>query len=384
MSDTISQDEINALFGAATEEKSEETTSEVKTESQLTDSDKDVLGEVGNISMGAAATTLSSLLNQKVNITTPIVKEKHAIESYFEKEKKYVAINIKYKAGLDGTFLLIVNEDDVKIISSIMMGNEPDTSIEVDDLHLSAMSEAMNQMVGTSCTSMSQVFNSVVDINPPDVKKVTPDNMKTLGGVDLENDDYVMVEFDLNVGELINSKMLQIIPIDVAKQLISKLVGGSSTSNEEVKEEKVSEQVVEEAPQNSQSIPQPTPEAQAVVQNVQMAQQVNIPNMQQTVSNVQSVEFADLVEKRVEETKEQISLIQDVPLEVVVELGRTNKSIKEILEFGPGVVIELNKMAGEPIDILINNKFIAKGEVVVIDENFGIRITEIIDVKKRI
>lgn len=376
MSDTISQDEINALFGMTTDDAKEE-----KSENQLTDSDKDVLGEVGNISMGAAATTLSELLSQKVYITTPIVKEKHAIEAYFEADKKYVAINIKYKTGLDGTFLLLVDEDDVKIISSIMMGNEPDTSIEVDDLHLSAISEAMNQMVGTSCTSMSQVFNSVVDINPPDVQKVTPDNIKTLGGVDLEKDEYVMVEFDLKVGELINSKMLQIIPIDVAKQLISKLMGGSDTSTaalEEKEEEVVEPQtnVANETPKSAEIPVQTQPV------NMQINQQMAMP--QQTMSNVQAVEFADLVEKRVEETKEQISLIQDVPLEVVVELGRTNKSIKEILEFGPGVVIELNKMAGEPIDILINNKFIAKGEVVVIDENFGIRITEIIDVKKRI
>lgn len=375
MADTISQDAIDALFagGGDTSAQGEEASTTTAGGANLTDSDRDVLGEVGNISMGSAATTLSSLLNEKVNITTPNVKEGATLKELLGGEEKYVAIDIKYKKGLDGSFMLIIKESDVAIISSMMMGQgpNPDTSQPVGDMELSAISEAMNQMVGTSCTSMSQVFDNVVDIDPPSVEKIDISQNKIVAGVDIESEDYVTVEFDLTVGDILNSKMIQILPRPVAKQLIEKLVGANGGG--------------EEAPAASQPQAQPAPQPAAAPQPQPQAAapqpQVAAP---QPVSNAQSVQFETLVAERVENVKEQISLIQDVPLEVVVELGRTNKSIKEILEFSPGVVIELNKMAGEPIDILINNKFVAKGEVVVIDENFGIRITEIIDVKKRI
>ena len=382
MADTISQDEINALFanagGGDAGASSDGGTTGAASGASLTDSDRDVLGEVGNISMGSAATTLSSLLNEKVNITTPTVKEGSTLKELLGGADKYVAIDIKYKTGLDGSFMLLMKEQDVKIVASMMMGQGPnvDAGSELDDMSLSAIAEAMNQMVGTSCTSMSQVFSSTVDINPPSVEKIDISQSKVVAGVDIESEDYVTVEFDLTVGDILASKMVQILPRPVAKQLIDKLTGANGGGEEKKEEAPAPEAAPAPAPAAA-----PAPEAapaQAAAP-VQVSAPAPAP-----VSNASSVQFETLVAERVEGVKEQISLIQDVPLEVVVELGRTNKSIKEILEFSPGVVIELNKMAGEPIDILINNKFIAKGEVVVIDENFGIRITEIIDVKKRI
>ncbi|MCQ2978608.1 MAG: flagellar motor switch phosphatase FliY [Clostridia bacterium] len=378
MADTISQDEINALFAAQASGDDPSTvqpdaTSQPAGGNTLTDSDRDVLGEVGNISMGSAATTLSSILGEKVNITTPTVKEGNTLKSMLSGDEKYVAIDIKYKQGLDGSFMLLMKETDVKIVASMMMGqgSNVDPATQLDDMQLSAIAEAMNQMVGTSCTSMSQVFKNTVDINPPSVEKVDIAANPVVAGVNVDSEDYVTVEFDLVVGEILQSKMVQILPRPVAKQLIEKLTG----ANEEAKPA-----AAEPAP-----APAPAPAAEPAPAAAPQPQVVvSAPQPTQAVSNAQQVQFEDLIAERVENVKEQISLIQDVPLEVVVELGRTNKSIKEILEFSPGVVIELNKMAGEPIDILINNKFIAKGEVVVIDENFGIRITEIIDVKKRI
>ena len=382
MADTISQDEINALFanagGGDAGASSDGGTTGAASGASLTDSDRDVLGEVGNISMGSAATTLSSLLNEKVNITTPTVKEGSTLKELLGGADKYVAIDIKYKTGLDGSFMLLMKEQDVKIVASMMMGQGPNVEAgsELDDMSLSAIAEAMNQMVGTSCTSMSQVFSSTVDINPPSVEKIDISQSKVVAGVDIESEDYVTVEFDLTVGDILASKMVQILPRPVAKQLIDKLTGANG-GGEEKKEEAPAPQA-EPAP-----APAAAPMPEAAPAQAAAPVQVSAP-APAPVSNASSVQFETLVAERVEGVKEQISLIQDVPLEVVVELGRTNKSIKEILEFSPGVVIELNKMAGEPIDILINNKFIAKGEVVVIDENFGIRITEIIDVKKRI
>lgn len=380
MADTISQDEINALFanagGGDAGASSDGGTTGAASGASLTDSDRDVLGEVGNISMGSAATTLSSLLNEKVNITTPTVKEGSTLKELLGGADKYVAIDIKYKTGLDGSFMLLMKEQDVKIVASMMMGQGPnvDAGSELDDMSLSAIAEAMNQMVGTSCTSMSQVFSSTVDINPPSVEKIDISQSKVVAGVDIESEDYVTVEFDLTVGDILASKMVQILPRPVAKQLIDKLTGANGGGEEKK----------EEAPAPAPApAPAAAPAPEAAPAQAAAPVQVSAP-APAPVSNASSVQFETLVAERVEGVKEQISLIQDVPLEVVVELGRTNKSIKEILEFSPGVVIELNKMAGEPIDILINNKFIAKGEVVVIDENFGIRITEIIDVKKRI
>ncbi|MCQ2748495.1 MAG: flagellar motor switch phosphatase FliY [Clostridia bacterium] len=372
MADTISQDEINALFAqSAAGELPAADAAPAGGGGILSDSDKDVLGEVGNISMGSAATTLSSILSEKVNITTPTVKEGSTLKTLLSGDDKYVAINIGYKQGLDGSFMLLMKEGDVRIVANMMMGQPADANADtpLDDMQLSAIAEAMNQMVGTSCTSMSQVFDSTVDINPPTVEKIDIEQNSIVAGVDVNSEDYVTVEFDLQVGTILESKMMQILPSNVAKQLIDKLMsskGGSEPAP---------------APAAAAPAPAPAPAAQAApaAAPVQMAAAPSAP-----MSNAQSVQFEEIVQQRVEGVKEQISLIQDVPLEVVVELGRTNKSIKEILEFSPGVVIELNKMAGEPIDILINNKFVAKGEVVVIDENFGIRITEIIDVKKRI
>ena len=376
MADTISQDEINSLFSQAAEGKLHEASENNAGSAQklLSASDKDVLGEVGNISMGSAATTLSSILNEKVNITTPTVKEGSTLKELFAGEEKYVAIDIKYKTGLDGSFMLIIKESDIKIIANMMMGKGPEVEpdSELGDLEVSAISEAMNQMVGTSCTSMSQVFDSVVDINPPSVEKVDTQKSQIVAGVDINSDDYVTVEFDLNVGTILDSKMIQILPSTVAKQLIDKLMNANGVSNQ------VEEATVDEIPAvESINVSAPISSVSSTTPMMEATQSA-------ASARAQAVQFEELAAQRVENVKEQISLIQDVPLEVVVELGRTNKSIKEILEFSPGVVIELNKMAGEPIDILINHKFIAKGEVVVIDENFGIRITEIIDVKKRI
>ena len=383
MADTISQDEINSLFSQAAEGNLPEANdgNANETSNLLSASDKDVLGEVGNISMGSAATTLSSILNEKVNITTPTVKEGSTLKELFSGEEKYVAIDIKYKTGLDGSFMLIIKESDIKIIANMMMGKGPevDPDSELGDLEVSAIAEAMNQMVGTSCTSMSQVFDSVVDINPPSVEKVDTQTSQIVAGVDINSGDYVTVEFDLNVGDILASKMIQILPSNVAKQLIDKLMSANGGAQEDTSSQQ--NEIVESEPVIAE-----TATEEVMTSNVNVAATTSVMEPAQSAASMkaQAVQFEELAAQRVENVKEQISLIQDVPLEVVVELGRTNKSIKEILEFSPGVVIELNKMAGEPIDILINNKFIAKGEVVVIDENFGIRITEIIDVKKRI
>ena len=185
------------------------------------------------------------------------------------------------------------------------------------------------------------------------------------------------------VHELIDSEIMQLLPVDFSESIIEKL-----TSSKEAKTD------VEPTPQ---PVPEPSPAPQPSVQQPTMSTMsshsqpiIQQPTMSQTSNiihnnvNVQTAQFQSFDMNELAQQKENITIIRDVPLEVTVELGRTRKPIKEILEFNPGTVIELDKLAGEPIDILVNGKFIARGEVVVIDENFGVRVTDIISSEERI
>lgn len=418
MDGMLSQEEINALLNGVGEDSigntsdamEDNTATSTTEEFILADSDKDAVGEISNISMGTAATTLSSLLNQKVNITTPKV----SISTWNDLASRYdrpcVMLQISYKEGIDGNNVLILKENDVRIITDLMMGgvgNVEDTE-PLTELHLSAIGEAMNQMMGSAATSMSSMFNRKIDISPPEANIIetysdTNDNIPEF----LKN-SFVMVAFKMQIGDLIDSEIMQLYPIDFAKDLLNMFmqtddgsvapqVGAapaSSAASAEVPT--VGQQVQQSAPQ-----PQPMPDMSAAMQ--QPMQQVPpmgyvqqpMPGMapygyvqpmgyaqpmppQQNV-NVQPAAFQPFAtDLSAISQQENIDLIKDVPLEVTVELGRTSKSIKDILEFAPGTIVELNKIAGEPIDILVNGKYVAKGEVVVIEESFGVRITEII------
>lgn len=418
MDGMLSQEEINALLNGVGEDSigntsdamEDNTATSTTEEFILADSDKDAVGEISNISMGTAATTLSSLLNQKVNITTPKV----SISTWNDLASRYdrpcVMLQISYKEGIDGNNVLILKENDVRIITDLMMGgvgNVEDTE-PLTELHLSAIGEAMNQMMGSAATSMSSMFNRKIDISPPEANIIetysdTNDNIPEF----LKN-SFVMVAFKMQIGDLIDSEIMQLYPIDFAKDLLNMFmqtddgsvapqVGAapaSSAASAEVPT--VGQQVQQSAPQ-----PQPMPDMSAAMQ--QPMQQVppmgyvqqSMPGMapygyvqpmgyaqpmppQQNV-NVQPAAFQPFAtDLSAISQQENIDLIKDVPLEVTVELGRTSKSIKDILEFAPGTIVELNKIAGEPIDILVNGKYVAKGEVVVIEESFGVRITEII------
>lgn len=180
MDGMLSQDEINALLngtddssGDAADESTAGFDGDEADDSLLSDIEKDAVGEVANISMGASATTLFSIVNRKVNITTPVVKMatwKNVLEDY---EKPCVFILIKYTQGLDGSNILILKEHDVKIITDLMMGGDgSNTDGELGELHLSAISEAMNQMMGSSATSLSTMLGKMIDISPPEASLV--------------------------------------------------------------------------------------------------------------------------------------------------------------------------------------------------------------------
>ena len=431
------------------------------TDEILTDVEKDAIGEVANISMGSSATTLYSLVNRKVNITTPVVTLatwNTLLDTY---EKPCVFIQIKYTQGLDGTNILVLKEHDVKVITDLMMGGDgTNTDGELGELHLSAISEAMNQMMGSAATSLSTLLQTVIDISPPesslfdltevkDGKEISP----FLGGT------FVKIAFRMQIDDLVDSSIMQLYPIDFARKLVETFINtqmgglGESTKSAAPQPENTTSAPAASAPQSSagqmnagagsmpqMNMQQPDPMAMnnmngmnpmngmgmngmdmngmnqmgmgmngmnqmgsMGMMNNQMGMGMNGANqmgsmgmpqmngmgmmnnqmgmmgMPQQNVNVQPAQFQNFSNDNMGAgAQENIGLIKDVPLEVTVELGRTTKSISEILEFSPGTIIELDRIAGEPIDVLVNGKFVAKGEVVVIEESFGVRITEII------
>ena len=389
MDGMLSQEEINALLNDTGDSgiNLEEDT--------LTPEEKDAIGEISNISMGTAATTLFSLVNRKVEISTPVVDFCTWDDIVDKYERPCVFIRIAYTVGLNGSNILVLKEKDVKVITDLMMGGDG-TNIgdELGELHLSAISEAMNQMMGSSATSLSSMLNKMIDISPP-----IADLIDLGGDVDESQIDeflagrFVKISFRMEIGNLVDSEIMQLYPFSFAREMYNNIaknmdvdVSSTNKNKDTVTKESIPQQnntnvqPMMEQPMMGQPMMGQPMMGQPMMGQPMMGQPMPYQNMQmQQPVNVQAAQFqtfnADFVAAN---QRENIDLIMDVPLEVTVELGRTSKSIKDILEFAPGTIVELNKVAGEPIDILVNGKYVAKGEVVVIEENFGIRITDII------
>ncbi|MBO4511015.1 MAG: flagellar motor switch phosphatase FliY [Lachnospiraceae bacterium] len=384
MDGMLSQEEINALLNSVNMPSAEPSPVSVP-DGGLTDAEKDAIGEISNISMGTAATTLSQLINQKVNITTPKVSYATWDSLLTEYAEPCVCIQVLYTSGLEGNNLLILKEDDVRVITNLMMGGDgTNVNEELTDLHLSAIGEAMNQMMGSASTSMSSMLSKKIDISPPTASLVKlTEIMNATDIADFLTGTFVKVAFKMEIGTLINSEIMQMYSIDFAKNIYEQFM--SMTDYEPAAS------TPKPAPQPA---PAPKPQPQPQMQSQGMfAESMGMPSgmyaqPQQAVPfqappvqnvNIAPVQFQPFMEMNNPLLKtENIDLLLDVPLEVTAELGRTSKSIKEILEFSPGTIIELNRLAGEPIDVLVNGKYVAKGEVVVIEETFGIKVTEVI------
>jgi len=377
MSDLLSQDEIDALLRGMSESSSQEV---------ISDQDKDVLGEIGNISMGTAATTLSILLNQKVSITTPIVSVLKWDELPKEFPVPYVAIKVVYKQGLEGVNLLVLKKEDVEVIADLMMGGTGNIefSDELSELQLSAIQEAMNQMVGSASTSLSSMLNLKIDISPPEAFVIDfAQNAEEMIPELKSADEIVKVAFRMTIGDLIDSQIMQLIPIDFAKQLVNAMLD-STLGTSSVKEKSEPKTFAQESAKISEkTVKSEQPKKQQTGASLQGFQPKK-EEKSEKVYNVSPVQFESFDEEEERRYPENIELILDVPLEITVELGRTQKLVREILEFSTGSIIELDKLAGEPVDILVNGKVIARGEVVVIDENFGVRITDIVNPSNRL
>lgn len=411
----LSQEEIEALLrGETLEDKNSDVKSEendtINTEDYLTPMEQDALGEVGNISFGSSATALSALLGQKVEITTPSISmiNRNKLEEEFP--HPYVAIQVEYTTGLSGMNLLVIKQSDAAIIADLMLGGDGlNPKPELGEIQLSAVQEAMNQMMGSAATSMSTVFNQKVDISPPSIELMNI--AMNQGKENIPEDDLlVRVSFRLKIGELIDSKLMQLLPLQFSKKIVKSLMG--ETDSVPMEEPVVAQQTpVAPTPAPQQFAQQPTQQPvqqpiygqpvmndpmqqmyqqqQPVYQQPVYQQPVQQAPAQQTYMappvNVQQAEFASFEQANISQTEARnLNMLLDIPLQLSVELGRTKRSVKEILELSSGSVIELDKLAGEPVDILVNNRLIAKGEVVVIDENFGVRITDILSQADRL
>lgn len=402
--DYLSQEEIDALLKQS---MSDPAPAEKTVSDYLTPLEQDALGEIGNITFGSAATALSTLLNKKVDITTP--KVSIITRGQFETEfpKPHVAIHVQYVDGFEGVNSLVIKTRDAQVIADLMLGGEGNPAEEeLNEIHISAVQEAMNQMMGSSATSMSTIFNRFVNISPPGIDIL--DMSDGSGANSLPPDEtLIKISFRLTIGELIDSTIMQLLTVKFAKEMVDSLIGGSADSQpQSAAEEAAAAAAVYEAPAPTFQSPNESTPQQAYQQPPH--QQPYQPQMQQPGYyyppqerpynepqhygngggrgiNVQPVQFANLGNPAFGQTDaNNLNLLMDIPLKVTVELGRTQKQIKDILELSQGSIIELDKLAGEPVDILVNNKLIAKGEVVVIDENFGVRVTDIVSQWDRI
>lgn len=366
----LSQQEIDALLNE------DSTGDDVAGENELTGFEMDTLGEIGNITFGSASTALSTILGHKVEITTPEVELVKADELNVTFPKPHVAVSVKYTEGFSGTNLLVLKTNDAAIIADLMMGGEGQVEDDqLSELHTSAVQEAMNQMMGSAATSMSTIFDQLVNISPPSVDVIDfAESNKPQH--ELEEDKLVKIAFRLTVGELIDSYIMQLLPFSFAKEMTRKL---TAQQEHETQEETAASTVDEVSPATQESAHDETRERD--VEPSSHSQTDHSPldrDAQVEQRQVHAAEFSPLTDRRMDGNAPDFGLFMDIPLQVTVELGRTEKSLEDLLALSPGSVIELDKLAGEPVDILVNRKRIARGEVVVVDENFGVRVTEII------
>lgn len=372
----------------------------------LSDMQLDAIGEIMNISMGSAATAVSELLNAKVWITTPQVSVVQASQLNYGRLEPAICVKIEYIKGLSGSNLMILKQDDVQLILNQLMGKPPVISpdFEFDELNISAVSEVMNQMMGASSTALAEFLGMGIDISTPSPYILSEVNIADLQSYE-QTDMVASINFDLTIDGVIKSEFISVLDIDLAATLADRVLGGAE-SPAPVQPEPAPQPVPQAAPTAINEVPvQPAPMAAAQpaapVQpqpmpdmyaqqyygypNQPMYNQPMQPMMQPQPAvnyrNAQLAQFDNFETPLGTEQKENLQLLMDVPLQISVEIGSTKKKIKDILEFSQGTIIELERQAGAPVDVMVNGNLIARGDVVVIDDNFAVRITEIVKSK---
>ncbi len=360
----------------------------------------DAIGELMNISLGSSATAVSSLLDRRVVITTPRVRVISIEEFEFKDLQPAVAVEVTYVEGLDGKNVMVLKKNDVrKILEILMMMEIPEEEFTLDEMSLSAISELMNQMMGSSATTMSDIMNETVNISVPMTFEIdSPDDFKQKY-FDAES-PMVIVSFDIEIEDCLKSEFISLLTVGLVKRMIEAF--GVTNDLADVDLSKMEKPTPEEgspispsaavaSPQPAPAAPQPAsvPAPEAAPQPVQAQGMQYAPPQQQpaqqyytqgpNVINVQNMgsQFNNVT--RLSKAEEgNLDLIMSVPLQVSVEIGRTKKQVKDILALSQGSLVVLDKLAGEQVDVFVNGQHVAKGDVVVVDDNFGVRLTEII------
>lgn len=380
----LSQEEIDSLLNGG-DDRSAEASSANSNDDGLTEVEKDLLGEIGNISMGSASTALYQIINQKVNITTPVVSITNLKDIKESFETPNVVLDVEYVSGIVGRNLLVIKTDDAAVIANLMMGGDGKiTSHELSEIELSAVSEAMNQMIGSSATSMATMFAREVNISPP-ISKIWSNKDEILTDKIAEDETIVQVSFRMTIGDLVDSNIMQVLPLPTAKKIASIMMG--TEEKEEGQDVSETKEVIEVKEEPKVQTVKEEVKAKEIANNVEQVEySYEEPVMQRRVEPVEvsTANFEPLAPSNNVSGNRNMDLIMDVPLNVSVVLGRTKKSIRDILSLGTGSLIELETLAEEPVEVLVNGKKIAYGEVVVVDENFGVRITSIISGADRI
>ena len=369
----------------------------------------DAVGEILNISMGSSATAVSELLNAKVWITTPTVSVVKVEELNYDNLEPAICVKIVYVEGLTGLNMMVLKQNDVQLILNQLLGNPLviDPDFQFDELNISAVSEIMNQMMGASATALSDLLGMTVDISVP--MPYIIENTRFGDLCEMEPDETVVaVTFNLNVDGVMNSEFMSVLSLDLAKTLSGKMINKFQTPEEE--------EAAPAAPAASAAAPAPGPAPAAAAQAAmpqqmpmmgdvsQMPQQMPMyqmppqgaygyPNQYAAygayppppppvnIQNAQLHQFDAMDFGIPADQKDNLKLLMGVPLEISVEIGTAKRKVKDILEFTQGTIIELERQAGAPVDIVVNGNLIARGDVVVIDDNFAVRITEIVKSK---
>jgi flagellar motor switch protein FliN/FliY len=396
MTGSLSQDEIDALLAGGSADGGQEAApaetadaAAVPTaQDDLGAAERDAIGEVGNICMSSAATVLSALLGHPVSITTPGVDIVDAPTVRAGISRPAAVTFIDFTEGLSGQNVLILGNREAGVVADLMMGQPPGSGSDtLDDLQLSAVSEAMNQMMGSASTAMAEMLGIRVDITAPRVRVLDPNDADDALGLP-EGMALVRVQFQLRVGDLIDTALMQLMPVPFASALVSALVSGASGSAEPAAEAAAAEAVTPAPPAGPAAPSAPEPAVAAEAPPAPAAAEPPAPSAPAAAPPaspvsavpppvVQPVNFPSLGDAVPAPPAGDMALLLDVPLQVTVELGRTRMRIREVLDLAPGSIIELDRIAGEPVDVLVNGKQIARGEVVVINEEFGVRITEV-------
>ena len=380
----------------------------------------DAVGEILNISMGPAATAVSELLNAKVWITTPQVSVVKAADLNYDRLEPAICVKIVYVSGISGQNMMVLKQDDVQLILNQLMGNplvvSPD--FEFDEMNISAVSEVMNQMMGASATALSDLLGISVDISTPTPYLIEQTNFCQLAELD-PDETIVAVTFNLSVDGVMNSEFMSVMSVDLAKSLSDKMIEKFHGDEAEAQPAKqpAPAPAAQPAPAAPQSAPAPAPQPAAPAPQPDPAQGMAQPQQPApgaypyppqgqpaypgygyqnqyaaygaypppvppvNIQNAQLHQFDAMDFGLPTDQQDNLKLLMGVPLEISVEIGTAKRKVKDILEFTQGTIIELERQAGAPVDVVVNGNLIARGDVVVIDDNFAVRITEIVKSK---